>query len=142
PFGARLRIRGMTHESFADGGLVAAVGSVSRPAWTAASAPAPGSTGAPGAAERLRRRRQFPGRRAPGALPAADVNGDGRPDLVVANGNAGVSVLLGNGDGSFQDPLALMAGSNPHAVAVGDVNSDGRVDLLVANAPGGTVRVL
>ena len=72
----------------------------------------------------------------------ADVNGDGKPDLLVANrcGNNGclndslVSVLLGNGDGTFHAAVTYdTAGLFPTSVAVGDVNGDGKPDLLVAN---------
>src|SRR5260370_268992 len=71
-----------------------------------------------------------------------DFNGDGRLDLVVANfGSANVSVLLGNGDGTFQAASNFPAGSNPRSVAVGDFHGDGLPDLAVANYNGG-VRVL
>jgi hypothetical protein len=69
----------------------------------------------------------------PFSVAVADVNGDGKPDLLVAN-SGNVSVLLGNGDGSFQ--AALVYGSGGRAadsVAVADVNGDGKPDLLVAN---------
>jgi uncharacterized protein YfaP (DUF2135 family) len=42
--------------------------------------------------------------------------------------------MLGNGDGSFQPPLAFGAGGNPTSVAVGDFNGDGKPDLAVANS--------
>src|SRR6266513_2774300 len=66
-------------------------------------------------------------------------NSDGMPDLAVANGdpfstNGAVSVLLGNGDGSFQAGVNYGAGLFPVSVAVGDFNSDGKLDLAVANA--------
>src|SRR2546425_8406745 len=62
------------------------------------------------------------------------VNGDGRLDLAVAHYYSNdVSVLLGNGDGTFQAALSFAAGTNPVSVAVGDVNSDGRLDLAVAS---------
>jgi hypothetical protein len=68
------------------------------------------------------------------SVAAADFNGDGHLDLAVANyGNASISVLLGNGDGSFQAARTFAAGIHPQAVAVGDFNDDGRVDLAVAN---------
>ena len=78
------------------------------------------------------------------ALAIADVNGDGKPDLIVANAdsisinsytvNGDVSVLLGNGDGTFQPAQSYSSGAyNATAVAVGDVNGDGKTDVLVAN---------
>src|SRR5439155_17478732 len=62
----------------------------------------------------------------------ADVNGDGRPDLVTDR-----SVLRGNGDGSFQAPLSFgLAGGayQADAVTVADVNGDGRPDLIAVAA--------
>jgi len=66
------------------------------------------------------------------SVTVADVNGDGKPDLVVAN-NSTVSVLLGNGDGTFQAAVSYGTGGNGvHSVAVADVNGDGKPDLVVA----------
>lgn len=56
----------------------------------------------------------------------ADLNGDGRPDVVSGIGDF---VLLGNGDGTFQSPFQLGAGGS--GIAVGDLNGDGRPDLAV-----------
>jgi FG-GAP-like repeat len=70
------------------------------------------------------------------------VNGDGHPDLVVTNScqtsacrNGGtVSVLLGNGDGSFQAPVSYSSdGINATSAAIADVNADGRPDVVMAN---------
>jgi hypothetical protein len=76
----------------------------------------------------------------PSSVAVSDFNGDGKLDLAVANqgfldtSSTNVSVLLGNGDGTFQSAVNYSAGFSPSAVAVGDFNSDGRSDLAVANA--------
>jgi FG-GAP-like repeat len=82
----------------------------------------------------------YPARTAPLAVAVGDFNGDGKPDLAVANvgdpaaGDAGnVSILIGNDDGTFQPPLSVAAGKNPFSIAVGDFNGDGHADLVVAN---------
>jgi PKD repeat protein len=68
----------------------------------------------------------------PKSIAAADLNRDGKIDLVVAQTLAsGVAVLLGNGDGTFQAPRNFATGSGPRAVALGDLNGDGKPDLLV-----------
>ena len=78
---------------------------------------------------------------APDALVAGDFNGDGRTDLAVANyGSNDVSVLLGNGDGTFQNQVLTRWGSYPHALVAGDFNGDGRTDLAVANPTPTTCR--
>jgi hypothetical protein len=77
----------------------------------------------------------------PVAVTVADFNGDGVPDLAVANqgrpvdGAPGtVSILLGNGDGTFQAAVSYKAGFSCSQVAVGDLNGDGSLDLVVVNA--------
>jgi hypothetical protein len=78
----------------------------------------------------------------------ADVNGDSIPDLVVANSSSSnspggtVSVLLGNGNGSFQPQRAFDVGNYPQSVVVADINGDGRPDLVTANTFDDTVTVL
>jgi len=84
------------------------------------------------------------------SVAVADVNGDGKPGLAVANfcastnGNCGVGaagivgVLLGNGDGTFQPAVTYNSGGYwiSDFIAVADVNGDGRPDLLVVNLEG------
>jgi hypothetical protein len=68
------------------------------------------------------------------SIAVADVNDDGKPDVVVANNSGTVGVLLGNGDGTFQTAVTYSSGgSQPDSVAVADVNGDGKPDILVAN---------
>jgi hypothetical protein len=71
------------------------------------------------------------------AAAAADLNRDGKPDLVIAQ-QSGVSVLLGNGDGSFQTTVKYSGAYYATDVLVADVNGDGRLDLALANSGCGT----
>jgi len=53
-----------------------------------------------------------------------------------------VSILLGNGDGTFQSAVNSAAGKNPAAIAVADLNSDSHLDVAVANIGRDTITVL
>ncbi len=89
----------------------------------------------------------FPAGIGPISLAVGDFNGDGVPDLAVADrgyqtpGNT-VSILLGNGDGTFRDPQIYTVGTYPRSVVVGDINGDGHLDVVVANSGSNTVTVL
>ena len=79
----------------------------------------------------------------PRSVALADINGDGKADLVVANENGNtLSVLLGNGNGSFQTQQTFATGNIPVAVAVCDVNGDGILDLIAADLRDNTVSLL
>jgi hypothetical protein len=79
----------------------------------------------------------------PQAVAVADFNGDGKADLAVADYSTGkVSILLGNGDGTFQAAHTYDVGSEPNSIAVADLNGDGIPDLVTANRASFTVSVL
>ena len=78
------------------------------------------------------------------SVAIGDVNRDGKPDIIVANSSASITVddgnvgvLLGNGDGTFKTAVAYLSGAfGAASVAVADVNGDGILDLVVANCSG------
>jgi hypothetical protein len=79
-------------------------------------------------------------------LAAADLNGDGKLDLVtttfLATGQRDVKVLLGNGNGTFHSPLALLPGARATSVATGDFNGDGKPDLVLVDRYNNAVLIL
>jgi VCBS repeat protein/List-Bact-rpt repeat protein/FG-GAP repeat protein len=83
----------------------------------------------------------YPAGTAPVAVAIGDFNGDGKPDLAVANhgdpsaGDDGsVSIFIGNGDGTFQAASNILVGKNPQSLVVGDFNGDDKLDLAVLNS--------
>jgi hypothetical protein len=62
------------------------------------------------------------------------VDGDGDPDIVVANHwSSTISVLLNNGNGTFLGQLSFPVGQGPNSVALGDINGDQAIDIVTAN---------
>ncbi|MEG4532165.1 DUF4347 domain-containing protein, partial [Microcoleus sp. D2_18a_D3] len=77
------------------------------------------------------------------SVAVADFNNDGNSDLVTANNlTNNVSLLLGNGDGTFGTATYFGVGSSPYTVAVGDFNGDGDSDLATANRTSNNVSIL
>jgi hypothetical protein len=86
----------------------------------------------------------------PAFIEIEDLNEDGRPDLLVSNfGDIAVpdtghtvSVLLGNGDGTFAAPMSFETGLRPYGLDVADLNADGHDDVAVANRLSQSISIL
>ncbi|MCA9291535.1 MAG: VCBS repeat-containing protein [Phycisphaerales bacterium] len=73
----------------------------------------------------------------------SDFNRDGIVDICVANINTqSVSIVLGNGDGTFQPQQEVIVGASPRGIAVLDVDGDGDIDIVNTNAGGNNCSVL
>jgi len=90
--------------------------------------------------------KNFPVSSHPNSVAIGNLNGDSRRDLVVTNDNANnvsdVSVLLGNGDGTFGAATNFAVGKFPRAVAIGRLNGDSHPDVAVANRISDNVSIL
>src|SRR5262249_15121378 len=75
--------------------------------------------------------KRFPGNPTGGEfIVTSDFNGDGKLDFISAGQfGSGISLVLGNGDGTFQAPIVFAQGRAPATAVVGDFNRDGKLDL-------------
>lgn len=71
-----------------------------------------------------------------GRLAVGDINGDGRPDLVIANNVNGAELYLQNADGTWKGPIDVMPElkGGAQAVALGDLDGDGKLDVVIGGA--------
>lgn len=78
----------------------------------------------------------------PVAVTTADLNGDGKPDGIIANRNGNsLSVLMNKGSATWDNPTTVNTATQPAGLAVGDVNKDGRPDVVVSSYQDGTVQL-
>ena len=76
-------------------------------------------------------------------LAVGDFNQDGKPDLAVANNaDNSVSILLGNGEGTFRPKIDFPVGAGVQGIVVEDFNGDGKPDVATANFDASTITIL
>src|SRR5207237_8863525 len=85
----------------------------------------------------------LPANSLPDAIVAGDFNRDGRTDLAVADTSTNeVSILLGNGDGTFRALPPIPVAGGPDSIVEGDFTGNGQIDLAVASGAANTVTLL
>jgi len=83
---------------------------------------------------------QYPAGPGPYYVFVADVNGDGKLDLVASDSyTANIAILIGNGDGTFKAATLMPAGESPGALVAADFNNDGSVDLAAIDGLASTI---
>src|SRR5262249_27370948 len=130
--------------------LTTAISQAQTPTPTSAVTPATTPTGVPSGLSFVRQKNaqgtnDFTAGTTPVSVAVGDFNGDGKLDLAVANNDSDdISVLWGNGDGTFLDSGANFPSGSPapSAIAVGDFNGDGKLDIVTCNEIGNSVSVL
>jgi hypothetical protein len=86
--------------------------------------------------------------RAPTAVAIADVNNDGKPDVLTIGGDAtspapgAVSVLINQGNGQFAAAINYPVGADPRALIAADLNGDGQPDIVCGNSGENNLTVL
>ncbi|HEY3992967.1 MAG TPA: VCBS repeat-containing protein [Ktedonobacteraceae bacterium] len=79
----------------------------------------------------------------PTGIVFGDFNGDGKTDIVTTNStDSSISILMGNGDGTFRSSQAFPIGAAPTGVAVGDFKKDGKLDIVTTNSSDNSISVL
>src|SRR5262249_40436208 len=77
------------------------------------------------------------------SVVSTDINGDGKSDLISSSFDTGtIGILLGNGDGGFNQPVNLPVFDTPSMIAAGDFDKDVRIDLAIARGGSSLIAAL